>query len=56
MMAVGNYDESSNAGIRAIQRLPWLLISVVLNLVIAVVLSVFERTLVEVIALIYFNQ
>ena len=55
MMAVGNYDESSNAGIRAIQRLPWLLISVVLNLVIAVVLSVFERTLVEVIALILFQ-
>lgn len=38
MMAVGNYDESSNAGIRAIQRLPWLLISVVLNLVIALIL------------------
>lgn len=55
MVAVGNYDESSNAGIRAIQRLPWLLISVVLNLMIAVVLSVFERTLVEVIALILFQ-
>ncbi len=55
MTGVGDYDESSNAFVRAYQRLPWLLISVLLNLVIAVLLSVFEKTLVEVVALIMFQ-
>ena len=35
--------------------MPWLLISVILNLVIAALLSVFEKTLVEVVALIMFQ-
>lgn len=55
MAGVGDYDESSNAFVRAYQRIPWLLISVLLNLVIAVLLSVFERTLIEVVALIMFQ-
>ncbi|MGI6510620.1 MAG: magnesium transporter [Erysipelotrichaceae bacterium] len=55
MIGVGDYDESSNAFVRAYQRMPWLLISVLLNLVIAVLLSVFEKTLVEVAALIMFQ-
>lgn len=55
MTGVGDYDESSNAFVRAYQRLPWLLISVLLNLVIAVLLSVFEKTLIEVVALIMFQ-
>lgn len=55
MTGVGDYDESSSAFVRAYQRVPWLLLSVVLNLVIALLLSVFERTLVEVVALIMFQ-
>lgn len=55
LTAVGDYDEDSKASKRAIQRLPWLLVSVILNLVIAVILSVFERTLIEVVALILFQ-
>ena len=55
MTGVGDYDESSNAFRRSIQRMPWLVISVLLNLVIAALLSVFEKTLVEVIALIMFQ-
>lgn len=55
MTGVGDYDESSNAFKRSMQRMPWLVISVVLNLAIAAFLSVFERTLVEVIALIMFQ-
>ena len=54
MTGVGDYDESSCL-CRAYQRVPWLLLSVVLNLVIALLLSVFERTLVEVVALIMFQ-
>ncbi|MGI6510129.1 MAG: CBS domain-containing protein [Erysipelotrichaceae bacterium] len=45
MIGVGDYDESSNAFVRAYQRMPWLLISVLLNLVIAVLLSVFEKNI-----------
>lgn len=55
MTGVGDYDEASNAFVRAYQRLPWLLISVLLNMVIAVLLSVFEKTLIEVVALIMFQ-
>jgi magnesium transporter len=55
MTGVGDYEESSNAFVRAYQRMPWLLISVILNLVIAALLSVFEKTLVEVVALIMFQ-
>lgn len=55
IVAVGNYEESSNAFVRSFQRLPWLLVSVVLNLVIASVLSIFEATLEQVVALILFQ-
>jgi len=55
MTGVGDYNESSNAFKRSFQRMPWLVISVLLNLVIAALLSVFEKTLVEVIALIMFQ-
>lgn len=55
MQAIGDYDIDSSASKRAFQRLPWLLISVILNLVIALFLSVFEATLQQVIALILFQ-
>lgn len=55
MQAIGDYDIVSSASKRAFQRLPWLLVSVVLNLIIALFLSVFETTLEEVIALILFQ-
>lgn len=56
MVAVGeDYDEAASPFKRSINRLPWLILSVVLNLVIAGVLSVFERTLQEVVALVLFQ-
>lgn len=56
MVAVGeDYDEQASPLKRSINRLPWLILSVVLNLVIAGVLSVFERTLSEVVALVLFQ-
>jgi|SRR5690554_1362893 len=55
LQAVGDYDLSKTLKEKALLRLPWLLVSVILNLVIAVVLSVFERTLTEVVTLILFQ-
>ncbi|CCV64236.1 Mg/Co/Ni transporter MgtE (contains CBS domain) [Alteracholeplasma palmae J233] len=54
-VAVGDYDESSNPFIRAKQRLPWLLASIVLNLVIALLLSVFSDTIDAIAALVLFQ-
>ena len=55
LVAVGDYDDESHPVVRAKQRLPWLLLSVLLNLVIAFVLDIFEATLDQVIALILFQ-
>ncbi len=55
LVAVGDYDEASSAGKRAMQRLPWLLASVVLNLVIAATLTVFQATIEQVLALVLFQ-
>lgn len=54
-VAVGDFDEDSNPIERAYQRLPWLLVSIVLNLVIALFLSIFQSTLETVSALILFQ-
>lgn len=55
MQAIGDFDEESSPLKRSLQRMPWLLISVILNLAIALFLVVFERTIAEVIALILFQ-
>lgn len=55
LISVGDYDENSKPLIRSKQRLPWLLIRVVLNLIIAFVLDIFEATLDQVIVLILFQ-
>lgn len=55
MTAVGDFDEASSPVKRTVQRIPWLLVSVVLNLVIALFLSIFEATIAEVVALILFQ-
>jgi magnesium transporter len=52
---VGDYDVSDSPRKKAFQRLPWLLVSVVLNLIVAATLTVFERTLTEIVALILFQ-
>ncbi|HHW79456.1 MAG TPA: magnesium transporter [Acholeplasmataceae bacterium] len=54
-VAVGDYDEQSGPFRRAMQRFPWLLISIVLNLVIALFLSIFSETIDTVKALILFQ-
>lgn len=54
-LAVGDYEEDSSSWKKASQRLPWLLVSIVLNLVIAVILSAFSNTLETVKALILFQ-
>jgi|SRR5690554_32401 len=55
MQSIGDFDEESSPLKRSKQRMPWLLVSVILNLVIALFLVVFERTIEEVIALILFQ-
>jgi magnesium transporter len=55
MALLGDYDESSGSFERSKQRLPWLMIAVVLNLLIASFLSIFEATLAEVTALVLFQ-
>lgn len=55
LQAIGDYDYDATPAKKAFQRLPWLLVSVILNLVIALILSVFERTLTEVVVLILFQ-
>ncbi|MDX9691893.1 MAG: magnesium transporter [Acholeplasmataceae bacterium] len=55
-MALLNDHESSSSSItRSKQRLPWLMIAVVLNLLIASFLSIFEATLAQVTALVLFQ-
>lgn len=54
-VAVGEFEEDSSPFRRATQRLPWLLVSIVLNLVIALFLSVFSNTIETVAALILFQ-
>lgn len=54
-VAVGDYEEDSSAFVRAKQRLPWLVASIVLNLVIAGFLSFFQDTIEQITALILFQ-
>ncbi len=54
-VAVGDYEEDSSAFVRTKQRLPWLLASIILNLVIAGFLSFFQATIEQITALILFQ-
>ncbi|MFA5560503.1 MAG: magnesium transporter [Acholeplasmataceae bacterium] len=53
--SLGDYQDYSTAFERVKMRFPWLLFSVILNLLMAVFLSVFELTLIEVAALVLFQ-
>lgn len=55
MVAVGDYEEESSALTRTKQRLPWLLASIILNLVIAAFLSFFQTTVEQISTLILFQ-
>lgn len=55
LVAIGDYEESSSAFVRTKQRLPWLLASIVLNLLIATFLSFFQDTIEQITALILFQ-
>ena len=55
LVAVGDYEEESSALTRTKQRLPWLLASIILNLVIAAFLSFFQATVEQISALILFQ-
>jgi magnesium transporter len=55
MALLSDHESSSSAWVRSKQRLPWLMIAVVLNLLIASFLSVFEATLAEVTAIVLFQ-
>ncbi|MDX9691682.1 MAG: magnesium transporter, partial [Acholeplasmataceae bacterium] len=55
MALLNDHESSSSAFTRSRQRLPWLMIAVVLNLLIASFLSIFEATLAEVTALVLFQ-
>lgn len=50
-----NHESTSTAFTRSKQRLPWLMIGVILNLIIASFLSIFEATIAEVVALVLFQ-
>lgn len=52
---LNEHESSSTAWVRTKQRLPWLLIAVVLNLLIALFISGFEATFKEVAALVLFQ-
>ncbi len=52
---ISDFDPDSSAIRRSMQRLPWLLTAVVLNLITASFLSIFEATLVQIAALILFQ-
>lgn len=54
-VAVGDYEEDSSAFERTKQRLPWLLASIALNLVIAAFLSFFQDTIEQITALVLFQ-
>jgi magnesium transporter len=55
MALISDHESSSSSWERSKKRLPWLMISVVLNLLIASFLSIFEATLAEVTALVLFQ-
>ncbi len=55
MALLADHESSLTSFERSKQRLPWLMIAVVLNLLIASFLSIFERTLAEVVALVLFQ-
>jgi magnesium transporter len=55
MALLNEHEDYLSAFSRSKQRLPWLMIAVVMNLVIASILSIFEATLAEVTALVLFQ-
>ena len=55
MALLSDYESSSSAFERTKQRLPWLMIAVVLNLLTASLLSVFEHTLQTVTIIVFFQ-
>ncbi|NLV99205.1 MAG: magnesium transporter [Clostridiaceae bacterium] len=55
LVAIGDYEEDSSALVRSKQRLPWLLASIILNLVIAAFLSLFQNTIEQITALVLFQ-
>jgi magnesium transporter len=55
MALLQDYESSSSSFKRSKQRLPWLMIAVVLNLFIAIFLSIFEATLAQVTAIVLFQ-
>lgn len=55
MALLSDHETSSSSWFRSKQRLPWLMLAVVLNLLIASFLSIFEATLAEVTAIVLFQ-
>ena len=55
LVAIGDYEEDSSALVRSKQRLPWLLASIILNLVIDAFLSLFQNTIEQITALVLFQ-
>ncbi len=55
MALLNDHESTSSSWTRSKQRLPWLMIAVVLNLLIASFLSIFEATLAEVTAIVLFQ-
>ena len=55
LVAIGDYEEDSSALVRSKQRLPWLLASIILNLVIAAFLSLFQNTIEQITALVLYQ-
>jgi magnesium transporter len=55
MALLNEHESSSSAWVRTKQRLPWLMIAVILNLLIALFISGFEATFKEVLALVLFQ-
>lgn len=55
MALLDNHESTSGSWVRSKQRLPWLLIAVVSNLIIVSFLTVFEATIAEVVALVFFQ-
>lgn len=55
MALLNDHEMDSTAFRRVSQRLPWLMIDVVLSLVLAVILSIFEATFIQVAALVLFQ-
>lgn len=52
---IGDHESDSSSWERAKQRLPWLMLAVLLNLVNASILSMFEATLIQVSAIVLFQ-